>query len=87
MMMTMLMMDRVVIVPLVRVMMKRHVRRKAMILMVVMMKRHVRRKAMILMVVMTNTVPKRMRMIVMTPLNASFCSFCKIHPQNFKQRH
>ena len=68
MMMTMLMVDRVVIVPLVRVMMKRHVRRKAMILMVV----------------MTNTVPKRMRMIVMTPLNASFC---KIHPQNFKQRH
>ena len=68
MVMTMLMMDRVVIVPLVRVMMKRHVRRKAMILMVV----------------MTNTVPKRMRMIVMTPLNASFC---KIHPQNFKQRH
>ena len=46
--MTMLMMDRVVIVPLVRVMMKRHVRRKAMILMVV----------------ITNTVPKRMRMIV-----------------------
>ena len=68
MMMTMLMVDRVVILPLVRVMMKRHVRRKAMILMVV----------------MTNTVPKRMRMIVMTPLNASFC---KIHPQNFKQRH
>ena len=67
-MMTMLMVDRVVILPLVRVMMKRHVRRKAMILMVV----------------MTNTVPKRMRMIVMTPLNASFC---KIHPQNFKQRH
>ena len=48
MMMTMLMVDRVVIVPLVRVMMKRHVRRKAMILMVV----------------ITNTVPKRMRMIV-----------------------
>ena len=47
-MMTMLMVDRVVIVPLVRVMMKRHVRRKAMILMVV----------------ITNTVPKRMRMIV-----------------------